>query len=413
MNKCISFYKSLGNTAKQVSDPAKWDKAVKLFEEKKFKESFYATLGYIDENLINKFSNPEKTVFNIPQGSVVVTITIQGDTIFLSTPFVKIPQTKFMPIFRRCTELNFAVMTLPQIIIKDDFLVFEYKMPLDTCEPYKLYSALRDMALNADKYDDEFIEKYGAERIIEPLSTPLSADKMEACLTTIKAIAKEALTNSAYFEEKRNLTNACDAIFIGMKQIDYYCEPSGMFYKKLQDCVDNMFDRNKDILAKMKPGKQFLASIEKMTAEDLSDAVFYNYCLISIKRNMSRNGLSNWIEDLYDSCAEYYKKDNFLSCGYLSLYTFYTILADFNLDEHTQKAIEYVLKTNAGKEFNDESCQVFLDLMDFFYDSDEEIYPNLVEENEPTSTSDAEAMMKNVMEQYQGVLGGFMKMFGK
>lgn len=406
-----SFFKSLGNAIKQENNPELWEQANKLFEEKKYLECFHTTLNYIDQSIFEKFANPDKTKFMIPQGSIVVNIELKGNILFFSAPFVKVPEQKFMPIFRKCIELNFAVMTLPQIVLREDKLFFEYSTPLELISPYKIYSLLRDIAQNADKYDDEFIEKFGAESVSESLAKPMEIETLELCLVNIKKIAREALEKSLYYEEKRRMHNACDAIYVGLKQIDYYCEPSGTFNNKLQDCVSAMFDRDSDMITRIKMGKAFLASIEDFNTDNIKNAVFYNYCLINVKRNMNRKGLKNWIEDLYDQTVEKYEKDDYTAAAYLGLYTFYTLLGDFNLDKHIQECLEYVLEKTAGKEFTEEVCEEFLDLMEFFTENVDDEYPKL--ESNTTNDTDYELVAKNAMSQYQSIMGNFMKMFNK
>lgn len=413
MNNSITFHKAVkGNTA-QVSNPERWEKAKKLFDNGKYLESFYETLNYIDEHLISNYGNKEKTEFSFPQGSAVVIVKINNNIVEITAPFVRIPKTKYLPIFRRCTELNFKVMTLPQIVIKDDYLVFQYSMPIEMCEPYKLYDVLRDIAQNADKYDDEFVEKFGAERLIEPMITHFDNAKLTEILNNCKDIAKEALAHIQYFEGKRRMGNACDALYVGLKRIDYYCEPSGLFFKKLQDAINDMFDRNNDWIAKLKPGKQFLASIEKINIDEFKDAVFMGYSLIPLKRNASRAYLENWIESYLEEAQNLYNNEDYISSTYYALYTLYSMLANFNMDENATKAIEYSLNKAAQKEWN-EAAETLIAVLDFFYQNDSEEF-DMEEELESTNNGfDMNAYMSqmgNFMQNYQSMIGNIMQSF--
>jgi hypothetical protein len=107
MNNSISFNPSIKTGVGQISDISKWENAKQLFDKGKFVESFYETLNYLDENLIKNYGNKEKTEFNFPQGSAVVIVKLIDNKVEITAPFVKIPAKKFLPIFRKCTELNF------------------------------------------------------------------------------------------------------------------------------------------------------------------------------------------------------------------------------------------------------------------------------------------------------------------
>lgn len=412
MNNSISFNPSIKTDVAQINDLSKWENAKKLFDQGKFVESFYETLNYLDENLIKNYGNKEKTEFNFPQGSAVVIVKLVDNNVVITAPFVKIPEKKFLPIFRKCTELNFKVMTLPQIIIKDDYLVFQYSMPIETCEPYKLYDVLRDIAQNADKYDDEFVDKFGAERIMEPMVTHYDDKKLLEILQTFQSIAQETLEHINYFEGKRRMGNACDALYVGLKRLDYYCEPSGMVYKKMDDALAVMFDRNNDFVAKLKLGKQFLADAQKLDLTSFKDAVFMSYTLIPLKRNASRNYLEGWIENYLEYTQELYNNEDYISSAYHALYTLYTMLANFKLETSSLKAIEYSLKKAANQEWR-ETADILIEVMDFFYQNqDEEFEMEETEASEQAFDMNAYmAQMGSVMQNYQSMIGNLMKSF--
>lgn len=412
MNHSISFYPSIKTGAGQISDLRKWENAKQLFDKGKFFESFYETLNYLDENLIKNYGNKEKTEFNFPQGSAVVIVKLIDNKVEITAPFVKIPEKKFLPVFRKCTELNFKVMTLPQIVIKDNYLVFQYSMPVETCEPYKLYDVLRDIAQNADKYDDEFVEKFGAERIMEPMITHYDDKKLQEILETFQSIAKETLEHINYFEGKRRMGNACDALYVGLKRLDYYCEPSGMLYKKIDDALLIMFDRNNDLVAKLKTGKQFLSDVQKLNTANFKDGVFMPFSLIPLKRNASRNYLEGWMESHLEDTQELYNNEDYISSTYHALYTLYTMLANFKLETSSLKAIEYSLKKAANQEWR-EAAGILIEVMDFFYQNqDEEFAMDEAADTEQAFDMNAYiAQMGNVMQNYQSMIGNLMKSF--
>lgn len=415
MDNCITFTKTSATGLKKFSSPQHWDNAKKFFEDGNYVNSFYATLNYIDEDLITKYGNADKTEFTFPQGSAVVIVKLEDNQVKITAPFVKIPEKKFLPIFRKCTELNFKVMTLPQIVIQDNYLIFQYTMPIDLCEPYKLYDVLRDIAQNADKYDDEFVEKFGAERIMQPMISNYDNAKMADIVANCKAIAKETLAHIDYFEGKRRMRNACDALYVGLKRMDYYCEPSGMLYKKLDDALSAMFNRDNDWIAKLKQGKQFLASFETMTQDEIKEDVFVGFSLMPLKRNASRNFLEDYIENHLNETISLHNSADYIGSTYYGLYTLYSILANYNLEEHSKNAIEYSLKKAANQPWEDAS-DTLLEVMDFFFQNNEDEFEMDDDDQQEAPAFDMSALtgqMGDFMKNYQSMLGGFMQAFTK
>jgi len=409
MEQFFTFSATIAKNKGITSKSTLWKNAQKLFDEKKYLESFYETLNYIDPDLIKQYGNDNKTEFSFPQGSAVVIIKLIDGMIDIAAPFVKIPPSKYLPIFRKCIELNYNVMTLPQIVIKDDYLVFKYKMPLETCAPYKLYSVLRDIAQNADKYDDEFIEKFGAQRVIEPLITHYSDTELLNTLQISKSIASETLSYVNYYEGKRDFDGAFDALYIGLSRLDYYCQPSGLILTQKQDSVNALYNKNYDIVAKINPGKQFLQKIEAMSVDEFKKSCFISYSLISLKRSASREFIQDWInKHHYERIDSMFKKGDHLGSALSSAYALYAMLSVYKLDHNSSAAAEYALKQAAGKPWN-EASEILMDVIDFFGSNEEEKYHE--EESTMANNNVNNEQMKEAMSSYKSVLGSFMKMF--
>lgn len=410
MEQFFTFKPSIAKNMGITSKSSTWQNAQKLFNEKKYLDSFYETLNYIDPDLIKTYGNAAKTEFSFPQGSAVVIIKLIDDVIDITAPFVKIPPTKFLPIFRKCIELNYNVMTLPQIVIKDDYLVFKYKMPLETCEPYKFYSVLRDIAQNADKYDDEFIEKFGAQRVMEPLVTHYSDTELSDALQHCKLIANETLSYVSFYEGKRDFEAAYDSLYIGLNRLEYYCKPSGMLQSQVFDSLDALYNKNFDMVAKLKPGKQFLQKMESLTIDKFKESCFISYSLISIKRSANREFLQEWVNKYhYERIDSMLNKGDYLGSALSSGYALYTMLAGYKLDHNSTEAIEYALKHAEGKSWQ-EAAERLMEVIDFFADNEEDRYEATANVDMTDNSAYAE-QMKAAMSGYQSALNSFMKMF--
>lgn len=410
MQHCISFAPTVQKSLESKNNITRWNESLDLFEAKEYHKSIIAFFDYLDENILKHYANESRTQITIPQGSAVVIVDINEDTISIKAPFVKLPADKQLPILRKCVEINFGTLVLPQIFLENDVLTFNYSMPVALCEPYKLYDILRDIAINADKYDDEFVSKFGAVRLMEPQLTHYPEQELAGIFEATKSIANEGLEYAVFFEGKRDQTLCADALFIAINRIKYYCNPTGVLNNKLTEAVDGFYGRTLDMPGKIKLMRSVLEAVKAITIDEVKDSININYQFISPKGNASRSYLKDWIVKQYEDASSMYNKEHYSTATSYSLYTLYIILADFNIDENSRRAIEYTLKKAAGKPWQ-EAAALLMKCMDFFFHNNAE---KLAMDAEEIAAEEKEGYMgtiNNMVGQYKSALSNFMKGF--
>lgn len=413
MEKSIAFHSPItSNLYKEFNIPS-WNSCVDNYEKGNYNQSFIDFLNYLDTNIYTQYSNTEKTVFTIPHGSSVIILKIEDNHLFIEAPFVKLPEAKFIPILRKSSEINFSYMTLPNIKLKDNVMKFLYDMPLELCNPWKIYDILRNITYNADKYDDEFITKFGAQRIIEPMISNYETEKLEEFLKVCNKIASDTIENIQYFESKRNLNNAVDSIFIGVNQIRIYCNPTGILLNKINDTIDVLYDRDNNMIDKIKAGRVFFKFVEEIKIEDFNEYCAIIFSLIPDKKNVNRNYLEKWIENHLENAQEAADAENYIGSAFYSYYALYYALSYFNIDSKDEKVMLYGLKESAGKDW-EEASEILIDILDFFYQNTGEDF--VFESNDSTPENiDMEDYMKNIQEsmgQYKNLISDFLSGFG-
>lgn len=416
MHTSISFTPTIQKSLHSKNNIAKWNETLDTYDNKEYKKAVYNLFDYLDEDILKHYANADKSQIVIPQGSAVIIIDISDEKVSIKTPFIKLPEDKQLPILRKCTELNFGSMSLPQIFLENDVLTISYSMPLELCEPYKLYDILRDMATNADKYDDEFVTKFGATRLMEPQATYYTDQQLEEISTTAIAIADEALKYAVYYEGKRDLVSTGDVLFIGINRIKYYAAPTGMLSNKLNDAVSGFYSGGNDINAKIKIMRGALDAVKNLTAEERKEAYCVTYQLIPLKSTASRGFLKDWIARQYEYTESHFNKENYSIATLYSLYNLYIVLADYSIDENSSKAIEYSLKKAADKPWA-EAAPILLKVMKFFYLNEEEVFEmeaeQLTQEIPTFNTEQYTKGINGIVDQYKSMIGNFMKGFIK
>ena len=412
MDKSISFHTSIApNSFKDFSVPS-WDSCVANYEKGAYNESFVDFLNYLDSNIYNQYSNPEKTIFTIPHGSAVVVLKLENNHLYIETPFVKLPETKFMPILRKCSEINYSFMTLPNIKIQGDELKFTYDMPLELCNPWKLYDVLRNITYNADKYDDEFVAKFGATRIIEPIVTDYPDSKLIEALGVCKSIAFETLEYSQHYETKRNLNTAIDCIFIGISRIRLYCEPTGILLNKMNETIDVLYDRNNELFDKIKAGKTFFKFVEDITQEQFKDYCTITFSLIPEKRSANRHYIEEWIEGHLHNAQSSFEHEDYTQSAFYSFYAVYYALSYFNITPEDRKVFEYGL-INASNQSWKDAAAVLIEVLDYFFQNtgDAFVYNNVSTQVTTKETDSYMKVLEESMSQYKDLMKGFMSAF--
>jgi hypothetical protein len=203
-----------------------FDLSLEAFDKKEYLQSFYYLLDYINPAFKEKYGNAEATEFYIPHGSIIVSIKIEDNQLKIAVPFLSLPEKGKIPMLRQVAVLNFSYLNIIQIKLKEgNKLFFEYACPVDLAEPYKIYDVLEDICYTGDRFDDEFMTKFGAQRIYEPKVTLYDDVLVENVYQTIQASCAECLEAINYFEGTRKYGYAWNIISCAIFKTLYYAHP--------------------------------------------------------------------------------------------------------------------------------------------------------------------------------------------
>lgn len=225
MEKALKFYPRINNVDSRT-DENSWKKALDFYDAGKHRETINALMKYLGAAAAFPFSGDVDE--SMPHGSIMVNFRITGDKYEITAPFLKLPETPAkIAVMRQAIELNFSHLILAKIILKDDRMVFYYTDTVRNVNPYKLFYLLEEICYCADYYDDYFIDKFGAARLIEPELTYFTPSQKEAAYAAYTQITGQALKYTDFYEAKRNFARMCDAMMLYLMQIDYVIAPQG------------------------------------------------------------------------------------------------------------------------------------------------------------------------------------------
>jgi hypothetical protein len=138
-----------------------WDEAVLLFEQKQYTAAFQSLLAYLfDPNENNVVQRIEDGIlhFELVQGSKRIIGRADTQRIVAEIDVLRCLQLG-LPLMRRLMEMNYELQFC-RFALLDDTIYLKYDTHIGDALPEKLYFALREMATQADKYDDLLIASF-------------------------------------------------------------------------------------------------------------------------------------------------------------------------------------------------------------------------------------------------------------
>ncbi|NJL12919.1 MAG: YbjN domain-containing protein [Microscillaceae bacterium] len=310
MNQIPVFEESFLQPMTSVINSDYWGTVMKTYEEKKFRESFYAVLDYIQEGLSSKALDEGKTRYSFPHGSIVVNLEIRDEHLYIDAPFLRIPAKYLLPLMRQVAELNFGTLVLAQIRLEENDIYFRYDAPLELCEPYKLYRVIEEICIQADSNDDAFIDKFVAQRFAEPHIERFSNEQIEMAWEKFQAYLQEALQYDDYYIQKRWESFGWDAYYLAFTRIDYFMRPQGVLKTELEKAVKDL-NSSTPFNEKILRGRKAAEKLLKLEKEKFAESMYHSKQFISEKPTFDVAGLQNYLSKSHNTAkGEMEKRDH-------------------------------------------------------------------------------------------------------
>lgn len=330
MNTLPVFDKSFLPPMTSVLNSEYWGQVMKTYEEKKYKETVHAVLDYIKEGLSEQALDQDKTKYAFPHGSIIVNLEIKEDQIFINAPFLRIPAKYLIPLMRQVAELNFGTLVLAQIRLEDNDIYFRYNAPLELCEPYKLYRVIEEICIQADSNDDSFIDKFGAQRFVDPQVEPFDEAQIDEAFGKFQKYLNEALEYADFFSSKRLEVFIWDIFYVTFTRIDYFMRPQGVLKAEIESAVKalNSSDTPNERVQKARKNVEKLLKISK---EKFAESMYKSKQFISEKPTLDVAGLQNYLTKYYNTAKDemnrrdYYGASLTMSTGLYGLLYYYIV----------------------------------------------------------------------------------------
>ena len=167
-NPNISFGR-FSDSYKQTRQYDAWDIALEKFKKEDYLESCEAFLNYLNderEDNVKHWREDGEIKFEILQGSKVISGKADKKKIRVEAKIAKANDLN-IAFMRRMVERNFGLNYSRFGLDNENNITIVFDSFTLDASPYKLYYAIRELAVNADKHDDLLIDEFDELQALE------------------------------------------------------------------------------------------------------------------------------------------------------------------------------------------------------------------------------------------------------
>ena len=350
MENVLPHYSRPFASSKEPSISVKyWDMAKEEFDNKEYKKALISVINYLNIDVL-KDSNLDEDIHIVQMhGSAEINIDISDTTFKIHVPFLKITdKTNVVALLRKVAEVNFSRFDLAQIVLEEDKLTISYETPLELCQPFKIYTLLREICFRSDEFDDEFIENYEAAFYKEPKRRELSKEEQEKAWLQIDTILQEYEDYSNYFKEKQKDGYQWDIGIISLLKIANMPYVNGVLRYELMEQIDLMFNGDKEFNYRVEKGRNYIKKLSGKSKNEILFNLYHTEQFISMLWRSSPAIIEEKLESFHSTVEKYDKDENAFAAAYYLQGVFLKLLYNYNLDERYKNIIENVFEETSS-----------------------------------------------------------------
>ena len=256
---------------KEASNYDAWDEALEKFEAEQYVDCYKAFFNYLrdeEEDNVRWWGEETGIKFEIYQGSKKISGFADKDSLVARASIAQTEQLN-VGFLRRLLEKNFS-MNFGRFALGDDN---ELQVVFDTYSldgsPYKLYFALKEMAIQADKFDDLLLDEFDMLKPVEVSHLIAIPDEMKAVkynfiTTSIKAVLKEI--NEGDLDPVKFPGGIGYLLLDLIYKLDYLVKPEGFMMEALERMNRLFFAKDDKSLAEK--NRLLAKELEKLLERD-------------------------------------------------------------------------------------------------------------------------------------------------
>ena len=248
-----------------------WNECEKLYNEKKYFESYKLFFDYLkNSDSTNVFYSIDNGFFKFQliQGSKEIRGFFDGLKISAISVIAGFDNPN-VAVFRRLMEMNYTLYYC-RYAVKDNKIVIKFDSNVLSCSPNKFYYGLHELAVRADRQDDTLISEFKTLKDVESKSIPYSNAQLDTMKKYYRKWINDVLEKVSGLN-KEQYSGGISYIYLNvLYRIDYLLTPQGIVLNEIQKMSWTYFnDKESPLLQKLDSLGEDLKKIKEYDDEKL------------------------------------------------------------------------------------------------------------------------------------------------
>lgn len=291
-----------------------WAKAKKLYDEKKYSESIIHFFTYLSDpnvgNVVFEDTDGQVT-FHMHQGSKKITGTIDASCVKAEVSIAKLNK-RSVPVMRKLLEKNFQLY-YSKFYLEDDKLKLKIYNNIVASAPGKLYYALKELSVQADRLDDILVEDFGA---LEPVGIEhieeLSVEQKQIKYDFFKYWLDKTISKVEGLKPDTFSGGISYMMLNLIYKLDYLLLPEGRLTEKLEEANTIFWTNMKEVPVTERNYKmlQKLKELQQWKEEDVKKYFYRAKHTFALTKPTGFNNVIDTINSTFKNAVWYRDNDH-------------------------------------------------------------------------------------------------------
>ncbi len=277
-----------------------WDNAVQAYDEENYLKALEFFLHYLKDEKgsnVKEWMDDGVLKFEIIQGSKKIIGSADSQHIEVEA---KVAHTEGLKVafMRQLMERNYALKYSRFALDENDDISMRFDTDLIDASPYKLFNALKEVAINSDKLDDLLIDEYD---VLSPINNQHIGESTEAERETKYQFVHQWISKTLEITKslnKRELAAGVAYLLLDLTyKMDYLIKPEGFLMETLERIHRRYFER--DGLSVDGKCQMLVKEFEKVLArskEDLQKEMYHTIATFGITAPVNHDKVVSFID---------------------------------------------------------------------------------------------------------------------
>lgn len=285
-----------------------WSKSEKLFEQKQYMDSYDAFLNYIKDDALNNVSWKRENNhinFELQQGSKTIRGSINENKITAWSDIAEFEKLS-VAFMRRLMEMNYTLY-YTRFALKDNGIYLKFDSGVQDGHPRKLYYALKELAIRADKQDDLLLDDFSTLKPVDNGGIEqIPAQEKEIKYTFFSKWIEETLKRASELNED-SFSGAISYLLLDLLyRIDYLITPEGTLMNDLEKMSWTYFAKDsKPFPEKNRKMKEDFAKLLEKTKEAVIEDLYRTKSTFGIANPSKHDAVVGTINSNIDNVKWY------------------------------------------------------------------------------------------------------------